>query len=287
MQAPAPLPQSYWRRRTSTVEQGVPLATAWALAARWMLAFASMTTGAVSAATPARVVSLNLCTDEYLLLTARPGQIASISRLGADEQESPLARQARGLATNSGQLSEVIEQRPDLVLTMGHDPQGVALAARLRIRLIALPYPTSPAAVVAQVQQVAALVGNTPAGTTFAARVAALTASAPKAQPGLMIGGSGLAPAMDGLAAGWLRLAGIAQQQGGQISLERLLVQPPPILIRNVYRRGQLSGPQAWSQHPALRQLRVTQVEADGRAFLCGGAAMPAEIARLRKALAT
>ena len=40
---------------------------------------------------------------------------------------------------------------------------------------------------------------------------------------------------------------------------------PPPILIRNVYRRGQLSGPQAWSQHPALRQLRVTQVEADGR----------------------
>ncbi len=264
----------------------MPLATAWALAARWMLACAIMTTGAVSATTPARVVSLNLCTDEYLLLTARPGQIASISRLGADEQESPLARQARGLAINSGQLSEVIEQRPDLVLTMGHDPQGVALAARLRIRLIALPYPTSPAAVVAQVQQVAALVGNTPAGTTFAARVAALTASAPKAQPGLMIGGSGLAPAMDGLAAGWLRLAGIAQQQSGQISLERLLVQPPPILIRNVYRRGQLSGPQAWSQHPALRQLRVTQVEADGRAFLCGGAAMPAEIARLRKALA-
>ena len=213
MQADSPLPPSYWRRRTSTVEQGVPLATAWALAARWMLAFASMSTGAVSAATPARVVSLNLCTDEYLLLTARPGQIASISRLGADEQESPLARQARGLATNSGRLSEVIEQRPDLVLTMGHDPQGVALAARLRIRLIALPYPTSPAAVVAQVQQVAALVGNTPAGTAFAARVAALTASAPKARPGLMIGGSGLAPAMDGLAAGWLRLAGIAQQQ--------------------------------------------------------------------------
>ena len=92
---------------------------------------------------------------------------------------------------------------------------------------------------------------------------------------------------MDGLAAGWLRLAGIAQQQGGQISLERLLVQPPPTLIRNVYRRGQLSGPQAWSQHPALRQLRVKQVEADGRAFLCGGAAMPAEIARLRRALTT
>ena len=240
-----------------------------------------------AAAPPLRVVSLNLCTDEYLLLTARPRQIASISRLGSDEQESPLARQARGLSTNSGRLSEIIEQRPDLVLSMGHDPQGTALAARLGIRLIALPYPTSPLAVVAQVQQVAALVGNAPAGVAFAARVAALTASAPPARPGLMIGGSGLAPAMDGLAAGWLRLAGVAQQQGGQISLERLIAQPPPILIRNVYRQGQLSGPQAWSQHPALRQLRAKQVDADGRAFLCGGAAMPTEIARLRRALAT
>lgn len=251
-----------------------------------MLVCASMTAGFAVAATPSRIVSLNLCTDEYLLLAAKAQQIASISRLGADREESPLAGRAHGLKTNRGRLSEVIEQQPDLVLTMGHDPQGAALAARLRIRLIALPYPTSPAAVVAQVQQVAALVGNPSAGAAFAARVAALTASAPKARTGLMIGGSGLAPAQDGLAAGWLRLAGVAQQQGGQISLERLLVQPPPILIRNVYRSGQRSLPQAWSQHPALRQLRVRQVEGDGRAFLCGGAAMPAEIARLKKALA-
>ncbi|WP_197042334.1 substrate-binding domain-containing protein, partial [Sandarakinorhabdus oryzae] len=105
--------------------------------------------------------------------------------------------------------------------------------------------------------------------------------------PGLMIGGSGLAPAMDGLTAGWLRLAGVRQLRGGQISLEQLLAAPPPILIRNIYRRSQVSGPQAWSQHPALRRLPSRQVEADGRAFLCGGAAMPAEVVRLKKALAS
>lgn len=250
-----------------------------------MLACASMAAGA-TAATPSRVVSLNLCTDEYLLLTARPGQIASISRLGADQQESPLAARALGLRTNPGRLTDVIDQRPDLVLTMGADRQAAALAGRLGIRLIALPTPTSPAAVVAQVRQVAGLVGNAPAGAAFAREVADLAASAPPAQPGLMIGGSGLAPAMDGLAAGWLRLAGIKHMRGGQISLEHLLVQPPPILIRNIYRRGQISGPQAWGQHPALRRLPSRQVEADGRAFLCGGAAMPSEIARLRRALA-
>jgi iron complex transport system substrate-binding protein len=139
---------------------------------------------------------------------------------------------------------------------------------------------------VAQVKQIAALTGNVPAGAAFAGQVAALAATAPPAQPGLMIGGSGLAPTMDGLTASWLRLAGIRQVRGGQISLEQLLVAPPPLLIRNVYRRGQVSGPQAWSQHPALRRLPARQIEADGRAFLCGGAAMPAEIARLRQALA-
>jgi iron complex transport system substrate-binding protein len=91
---------------------------------------------------------------------------------------------------------------------------------------------------------------------------------------------------MNGLAAGWLRLAGVAQQQGGKINLETLLVQPPPILIRNIYRPGQRSLPQAWAQHPALRRLKSRHIEADGRAFLCGGAAMPAEIVRLRRALA-
>lgn len=255
-------------------------------AARWMLAFASMAVGAAAMASPTRIVSLNLCTDEYLLLIAQPRQIASISRLGADVQESPLAGRAHGLKTNLGRFSEVIDQQPDLVLSMGHDPQASALAGRLGIRLVALPYPTSPADVVAQLRQVAGLVGNAPAGEAFARNVASLTASAPPARPGLMIGGSGLAPAMDGLAAGWLRLAGIRQMRGGQIRLEQLLVQPPPILIRNVYRRDQVSGPQAWSQHPALQQLPSRLVEADGRAFLCSGAAMPAEIARLRKALA-
>ena len=252
---------------------------------RWVAA-GLLLAAAPAAAAPVRVVSLNLCTDEYLLLTARPGQIASISRLGADAQESPLAARARGLRTNPGRLSEVISQQPDLVLTMGDDRQAIALAGRMGIRLVALPYPQSPADVVGQIRRVAVLLGNAPAGAAFARSVAGLAANAPPARPGLMIGGSGLAPAMDGLAAGWLRLAGVAQMQGGTISLEQLLAAPPPILIRNIYRRGQVSAPQAWSQHPALARLPSRQVEADGRAFLCGGAAMPAEIARLKRALA-
>lgn len=239
------------------------------------------------AAAPARIVSLNLCTDEYLLLAARPAQIASISRLGADPQESPLAGRARGIRTNNGQLGNVIAAAPDLVLTMGANPQDAALAARLGVRLIALPYPQSPAEVARQVQQVASLVGNPAAGRAFAHAVQALADTTPSQPvPALMIGGGGLAPAMNGLAAGWLRLAGVQQRQSGPVAMETLLADPPPLLLVNKYRPGQFSQPQAWTSHPAMARLPSRRIITDGRAFLCGGAAMPAEIRRLRAALA-
>ena len=165
------------------------------------------------AATPTRIVSLNLCTDEYLLITARPNQIASISRLGSDAQESPLAGRALGLATNSGHIGDVLGQQPDLVLTMGASPQDAALARRLGIPLIALPYPQTPADVARQVQQIAALVGNPAAGSAFARDVQLLDLTVPaRPIPALMLGGGGLAPAMGGLAAGWLRLAGLSKR---------------------------------------------------------------------------
>ncbi len=237
-------------------------------------------------AAPTRIVSLNLCTDEYLLITARPDQIASISRLGADAQESPLSGRARDRATNSGHLGDVLGQQPDLVLTMGASPQDVALAARLGISLIALPYPQSPADVARQVQQIAALVGNPAAGAAFAHDVQSLGLTAPAAPiPALMLGGGGLAPAMGGLAAGWLRLAGLQQRQSGPVAMEALLANPPAVLVINKYRPGQFSQPNAWTSHPALARLRSRRVGTDGRAFLCGGAAMPAEIRRLRAAL--
>ena len=40
----------------------------------------------------ARIASLNLCTDEYLLLLARPQEIAGVSFLSQDPLESPLTR---------------------------------------------------------------------------------------------------------------------------------------------------------------------------------------------------
>jgi iron complex transport system substrate-binding protein len=251
----------------------------------WLAALLLIAVAEPVVAAPARVVSLNLCTDEYLLLAARPGQIASISKLGADAQETPLAARARGLAINSGRLGDVLAQKPDLVLTMGAQPQDAALAQRLGIRLVALPYPQSPADVAAQVANIARLLGNPAAADSFAGEVTALAERAPaRPIPALMVGGGGLAPAMGGLAAGWLRLAGFTQRQDGPVAMEALIADPPPVLLISRYRPGQFSQPQAWTRHPALARLPSRRITIDGRAFLCGGAAMPSEIRRLKAA---
>ena len=88
-----------------------------------MLGFASALSlsaaAAGASAAPRRVASLNLCTDELVLLLAAPGQVASVTYLSQDRREAALWRQARGSAANDGTLLSVAALRPDLVVTQG------------------------------------------------------------------------------------------------------------------------------------------------------------------------
>jgi len=87
-----------------------------AFASLWAI---SLALAAPAAAAPQRVASLNLCTDELVLLLAAPEQIASVTHLSQQEQEMPLWRTARRHPRNDGSLLSVVSLRPDLVVTMG------------------------------------------------------------------------------------------------------------------------------------------------------------------------
>ena len=69
------------------------------LAAALVITFA----GAAAADAPARVVSVNLCTDQLAMLIAAPGQLQSVSWLAADPSVSLMPDQARatGLTTDT------------------------------------------------------------------------------------------------------------------------------------------------------------------------------------------
>lgn len=66
---------------------------------------------------PARVVSMNVCTDQLAMLLAAPGQLASVSHLATDRGSSALAEEAARYRRNHGLAEEIFLMEPDLVVT--------------------------------------------------------------------------------------------------------------------------------------------------------------------------
>ncbi|HET7710033.1 MAG TPA: hypothetical protein VFK50_10985 [Sphingomicrobium sp.] len=245
----------------------------------------------LGASAAVRAASLNLCTDELLLLLARPAQIVSVTHLSQQQAETPLWRQARRFARNDGTLLDVAPRRPSLVFTMGgqgHD--RAAIARRLGMRVIALPYPQSVDDVIISVRIVAGALDRRQAGEEMVRQMAALRAGAPaRAVDSLYLSGGGLTVGATSLAAQWMRLAGLHQRpvRGDRIGLEQLLVAPPAVLLKSSYRSGEYSGDQRWLAHPLARNVRARRIlTTDGRRWTCMGPLLVPEIRRLRRELA-
>ncbi len=244
-----------------------------------------------AAAAPQRVASLNLCSDELALLLAAPGQLVSVSRLGADVRETPLAARAAGLHRNRGRVTDVVGLAPDLVLTSGGDPAAAATARRLGIPTVELPQPTDIAGIEANVRSVAAALDRRDAGEALVAAMRRDLGAAPAAStPALLVAGGGFVSGDTGLTATLLRRAGLAAQPvlRGRVSIEGLLLRPPPVLLLSRYHPGERSANAAWLEHPALRRLPagVRSIETDGRRWTCAGPTLAPEIARLRALVA-
>ena len=243
----------------------------------------------LSIASALHVASLNLCSDEYLLLLARPGEIASVSRLAQDPAESRLWRQARGYPANRGGIEQVLGQRPSLLLTMGGGGRSTrAIAERLRMTVIDLPYPNSIDDVAKTMRRVANALGDAHRADRWLERLAALRRTAPvMAKDAIWVsgGGNSLSPGSTG--AEWMALAGLRQRRlaGGRADLETLLLRPPAMLVRSDYRRGQMSQGMRWFDHPIVKRLGARTVATDGRAWTCAGPLMLDAVERLRQAV--
>ncbi|HEX8443635.1 MAG TPA: hypothetical protein VF631_08310 [Allosphingosinicella sp.] len=237
-------------------------------------------------AAPRRVASLNLCTDELLLMLAEPGQIASVTHLSHKPAETVLWRSARRHPLNDGSLLSVVRLRPDLVLTMGGGSGDKAgIARRLGIRVVDLPYPQSLADIERSIATVAHALGRAEAGRVLLRRIAALLRTKPERQiDTVWLGGGGRSVGATGLAAQWMALAGFRQRSlpGDRISLEEFLTRPPRLILRSDYRADQYSADQSWLRHRLVRGARSRSVATDGRRWTCMGPGLISEIVRLR-----
>lgn len=247
-----------------------------------LLAFAA---AAAEAAAPARVASLGLCTDELVLLLAEPDQLVSVSFLGRDLRETPLAPKARSLHSNDGRFSSVAHLKPDLVITGGAVNRFAReLAERTGTRVVDVPPPLTLAELRNNIRTVAAALGHPARGAALIAWMDAKLGTTPgEAHDALMVVAGGLTPDDHSIAAELLAHAGIRQMvmPSSRVTLEGLVAAPPPLLILSRYRADQFSLPQDWLG-TATRLSQRKPAYVDGRLWSCPGPLAAADVARLR-----
>jgi iron complex transport system substrate-binding protein len=187
--------------------------------------------------TPARalrVVSLNLCTDDYLVLLA-PESVAALSPLATDPSGSVVAAAARRLPWVRPDAEAVLALRPDLVLGGPYGAQTtLAALARHGLRVERTGLPQDFSAIREETRRMAAVLGVPERGEAMLAHMDAELAAIPRRTPvrALYLGAGGYAAGAETLEAAVLRAAGLDNAgAGGRPGLETILANPPQLLV--------------------------------------------------------
>lgn len=218
---------------------------------------------------PGRVVSLNLCVDQMLLRFAPRERIASVTYFADNPLMSSLAGQTQGLHKNHGLVEEIIPLAPDLVLAGEYGAREAAeLLQSLGYPVQRIPLPYAIGDIETHMDRMADILGK-PAllvehRAQWLARKARLEAGAEAMAEAdkptaLMLGPNHVAPGAGTLEHEMLTLAGFrnwAALEGRQgftsINLERLVEDPPQLLIVDRVAAGHFSLAHEVLNHPAL-----------------------------------
>ena len=215
------------------------------------------------AAAPARVVSINLCSDQYLLALASPGQIASVTWLAADAVRSSEAKVAAGIPVNRGRAEEVVAFRPDMVFAnQFSDPAAISLIRRLDIPVVVLPAADDFGGVVENVRIAADALGVPERGRAVIAAIRETLGAKPTdgnrpvvaaLKPGGYTEGPGTLMDEAIARAGGVSLGRRLGLDGyATLPLERLVAAPVDLLIESREATQYPSLGRAFLHHPAL-----------------------------------
>ena len=255
--------------------------------------------GLMGAAAPHRVVSLNPCLDAILVHVADRRQIAALSHYSRDPHGSLIAGIAAGLPMTYETAEEVMGLSADLVLTSRHSSAATRRALeRMKIRTELFDVPDTVADSDAQIRRIASLVGREARGEALISRIhAAIAASRPA--PGraplsaIIYQPNGFAAGTGTLIDAMMREAGLQNVAGryglskwGQIPLERLIADPPQVILAGEVAPGTPTWADRVLTHPALARLshRVRKVSFPQRLLYCGGPTLIETAAVLRAA---
>lgn len=246
----------------------------------------AMASGLAATERPARIVSLNMCTDELVLRLADPERIASVTWLSQDPRNANMAEAARRVPANHGLAEEVLGFRPDLVVAGAHTTRAtVSLLGRVSVGVREFGVPRNLAEMKAQITEMAELLGESARGQALLAgieqRLQTLAARrVERPLRAVVLRPSGFTVGRGSLVDEILTRAGlvnIAAELGvesyGQIALETVALGRAEVLILNETPDGPPSLAHEILHHPVIDQLgdRLKLVALPSRLWTCAG----------------
>ncbi|WP_324741133.1 ABC transporter substrate-binding protein [Tsuneonella sp. CC-YZS046] len=231
---------------------------------------------------PRRIVSLNLCSDQYLLAVADRGQIAGLTHNAANPEISAAAGQVRGLRVLDQSAEEILAIEPDLLVGMPARRSAVMAVLKGRnYRTLDMKSAEDFPDIARQVRLVAGATGHQARGEALVARMERELAALPRPGQGRVAAYyqrrgflTGTGTLVDDLMrrAGLVNLAGkLGKPALSRMSLEEMVAARPDfIIVESATDRVTDQGTEML-HHPALRdipRLRLPQAWT-----VCGGPA--------------
>lgn len=235
---------------------------------------------------PARIVSMNVCTDQLLLLLVERERLASLSYFAFDPSRSNLVELARDIPANRGQADEVLALAPDLIVTSAFSATFAAsVLERLQQRVERLGFAANRDEVYAQIRTMAVWTGDRARGEDLIATTQASIEADITRLDAVMAGRKAVYLSSNGIAFGdnslqhdfiiSLGMENIAATAGlsgpTMLSLETLVAAQPDVIFSEP--RGALDRQLAHPllQHPALANPATLRIAVRDRWFDCAG----------------
>ncbi len=252
------------------------------------LALACSMAGAADA--PKRIASFNVCADQLVVALADPDQIVGLSPYASDPAISVIADKARQHPKLALQAEAMVPLKPDLVLVGTWDrPLTQRMLRSLGFRVVGVDVVSDIAAGIAQIREMAKLLGHPERGEALIAEIEAArrrlaAAPRPKSSSALLVGNSGYTVGPNSLAGALLREAGLTPPPGapagygGYVPLEKLIMLRPDFLVMASVVETPDGQGALYLTHPALRALYPTdkRIVLPSRFTLCAGPSLVA-----------
>jgi iron complex transport system substrate-binding protein len=247
----------------------------------------------LTCAEPQKIVSLNLCTDQLLMLLADPNQIASLSKIVDDPNVSFLAKKAVEFRKNRGDAEEIFMNSPDLVVAGVYTEKAtVQILQSLGVRVEIFPIEQNFDDIVENIRKMGLLVGHSDRAKRmiddFNIRLEELRSGITERPRAAIYSANGYTTGTDTMSGQILKTAGfqniteeVGMSFGGTLPLETLVMLQPDFVITGKAYPGH-SRSEEILKHPALRPFKgITQTDAK---WICGTPAVLDAVAELQHA---